>query len=669
MNLFNLFENEYTRRNRAHTIRDLFDRWTNSEYRPFNSDSGDYNEVIRKAEHFLQDVVDPSQVERLALKLCDYWHGEDGMELDEKLGSQLVNRRQAHALITKFKRHSFEEDGTESESKREHSRGYSDAQKGIHKNPYNPHSPAHKSYEEGQQAYRRHFGESVDPQDQHKENHLAAVRAYHAKKKADKEQRSADSRGAFNNWMGGSPEDQTDFMNIRKKGVAEGSISDLLNQDPTSPKFNDHPGASQLKKAKGQNEFTGKLDSKGRFTKGTVKNMFGKLSPDAKGVTENQQQVDMTGKKCTSCKKGTYQETSQMDDMDGVLHCTKCNKEVKRHQSAKPKEKGVAEGTGVMPVNKRIAKNLMDFYQHCYSEAVEIQDRMKRNTDRSSWLADATDELKDLSLAFKHSLEAGIERMSVMKQEGPQMYRWIIKSIKSFTEGEIDLPVMIQQELANKKKGMAEGKKVDRFVGYVEKSEEKAGKSKKDAENIAWATANKRGMLDNKNKKKVKEDSIADQTARDSQTMAQAFRSGQMKPKEYAPGEISLSQIYSHPKWRETVQAMAKKYPPDYTNQEVDQPAQIAAREAIKRMIQQGNIQEGLSRELGKWMKSTSGKRISEAGESNKYAANGFVGSDTGGGAFTGYRSQRRQTPTALAPPPATQYQKGPAPANPPETQ
>ena len=140
MNLFNLFENEHTRRNRAHTVRDLFDRWTNSEYAPFNSDSGDYNEVIRKAEHFLQDIVDPSQVEGLAHKLCDYWHGEDGTELDEKLGSQLVNRRQAHALITKFKRHSFEEDSTESESKREHTRGYSDAQKGIHKNPYNPHT-------------------------------------------------------------------------------------------------------------------------------------------------------------------------------------------------------------------------------------------------------------------------------------------------------------------------------------------------------------------------------------------------------------------------------------------------------------------------------------------------------------------------------------------------
>jgi len=47
-----------------------------------------------------------------------------------------------------------------------------------------------------------------------------------------------------------------------------------------------------------------------------------------------------------------------------------------------------------------------------------------------------------------------------------------------------------------------EGAKVDRMVKHIEKSEEKAGKSKKEAENIAWATANKRGMLDNKNKKK-----------------------------------------------------------------------------------------------------------------------------------------------------------------------
>lgn len=49
-----------------------------------------------------------------------------------------------------------------------------------------------------------------------------------------------------------------------------------------------------------------------------------------------------------------------------------------------------------------------------------------------------------------------------------------------------------------------EGAKVDRMVKHIEKSEKKLGHSKKEAENIAWATANKRGMLDNKNKKKAK---------------------------------------------------------------------------------------------------------------------------------------------------------------------
>ena len=68
-----------------------------------------------------------------------------------------------------------------------------------------------------------------------------------------------------------------------------------------------------------------------------------------------------------------------------------------------------------------------------------------------------------------------------------------------------------------------------------------------------------------------------------------------MAPKQYAPGEISLSQIYSHPKWLETVQAMIKKYP---KNHEDDQRAMNAAREAIKQMIQQGNVREGSAQQV-----------------------------------------------------------------------
>ena len=51
------------------------------------------------------------------------------------------------------------------------------------------------------------------------------------------------------------------------------------------------------------------------------------------------------------------------------------------------------------------------------------------------------------------------------------------------------------------KEMLGEGKKVDKFVANVKKSEKAAGKSDKKATNIAWATANKKGMLDNKNKK------------------------------------------------------------------------------------------------------------------------------------------------------------------------
>jgi hypothetical protein len=50
-----------------------------------------------------------------------------------------------------------------------------------------------------------------------------------------------------------------------------------------------------------------------------------------------------------------------------------------------------------------------------------------------------------------------------------------------------------------------EGAKVDRMVKHIKDSEIAAGKNPKKAKNIAWATANKQGMLDNKNKKKVAE--------------------------------------------------------------------------------------------------------------------------------------------------------------------
>ena len=51
---------------------------------------------------------------------------------------------------------------------------------------------------------------------------------------------------------------------------------------------------------------------------------------------------------------------------------------------------------------------------------------------------------------------------------------------------------------------LPEGAKVDRMVRHIKSSEKKSGKSDKEAESIAFATLNKRGMLDNANKKKGK---------------------------------------------------------------------------------------------------------------------------------------------------------------------
>ena len=46
--------------------------------------------------------------------------------------------------------------------------------------------------------------------------------------------------------------------------------------------------------------------------------------------------VDMTGQNCVvPVCKGRYQEQSIHDDMDGVLHCTKCRTRVERYQVQK----------------------------------------------------------------------------------------------------------------------------------------------------------------------------------------------------------------------------------------------------------------------------------------------------------------------------------------------
>ena len=81
-----------------------------------------------------------------------------------------------------------------------------------------------------------------------------------------------------------------------------------------------------------------------------------------------------------------------------------------------------------------------------------------------------------------------------------------VKTEEEIEEGIIDIGREKVEKLVSKfvtsvKEMLGEGKKVDKFVANVKKSEKKAGKGEKKATDIAWATANKKGMLDNKNKK------------------------------------------------------------------------------------------------------------------------------------------------------------------------
>jgi len=102
-------------------------------------------------------------------------------------------------------------------------------------------------------------------------------------------------------------------------------------------------------------------------------------------------------------------------------------------------------------------------------------------------------------LLFKGSQQSSNEKAQAFQaQRGQQGMAEGKRNLKCVckTHGTMQCPVHTPKDIE-----VIEGAKVDRMVKHVAQSEKKLGHSKKEAENIAWATANKRGMLDNKNKK------------------------------------------------------------------------------------------------------------------------------------------------------------------------
>jgi hypothetical protein len=120
-------------------------------------------------------------------------------------------------------------------------------------------------------------------------------------------------------------------------------------------------------------------------------------------------------------------------------------------------------------------------------KALIRKELQKREQQSQQDVSEGSEQRKpDLSKIRTHKLEELLALQSEIGRKDPR------------TKASADL---IRAELNKRGVMTAEGAKVDRMVKHIEKSEEKAGKSKEEAERIAWATANKRGMLNNRNKK------------------------------------------------------------------------------------------------------------------------------------------------------------------------
>lgn len=82
-------------------------------------------------------------------------------DLGEKRAASIINSEDFPMDTVSAYSHLQKQGVAESDTKAEHDKGYADASNGIAKNPYNPGSPSHSAYEQGQQAHKRHFGESI----------------------------------------------------------------------------------------------------------------------------------------------------------------------------------------------------------------------------------------------------------------------------------------------------------------------------------------------------------------------------------------------------------------------------------------------------------------------------------------------------------------------------
>lgn len=123
----------------------------------------------------------------------------------------------------------------------EHDKGYKDAARGINKNPYNPGSPSAKAYDSGQQAYKRHFGESLSEGSMknylHKEAEQCESAEEFSQRFGEYFSNEQDAREFWNACCGELDENAPELKNVKHFAKPGGYGRKIDKEDPSGDKF------------------------------------------------------------------------------------------------------------------------------------------------------------------------------------------------------------------------------------------------------------------------------------------------------------------------------------------------------------------------------------------------------------------------------------------------
>jgi hypothetical protein len=207
-----------------------------------------------------------------------------------------------------------------------------------------------------------------------------------------------------------------------------------------------------------------------QFKGGTKEAKFHKQK---EGVYESKKAEDT---KCNMSKAGTYCPIHEMADCTSVKNIKELSTDTYHSAAHKAAKMAMGDAMGRSgPIFKKYAGMANKFR----AKGMEQEKKEK---------------------AMKEDILPGtfVEPSAAAKNKAKKVQQ---KDADNAVVSRAKMGITTEEKMPHQMDDMHEGAKVDRMVARVKSSEKAAGKSDKEAESIAWATANKRGMLDNKNNK------------------------------------------------------------------------------------------------------------------------------------------------------------------------